>query len=165
MNAPATFQSLMNSVLRPFLCKFVLVLFDDILIYSPNWSSHLQHLNAVLSALRANHLRLKLSKCSFAQPTVAYLGHVISAAGVAMDQDKVAAITSWPQQRAARGLRGFLGLAGYYRRFIQGFTAVTAPLTKLLKQDGFTWTKEVTAAFDGLKLALSTTPRPAATGI
>jgi hypothetical protein len=72
-NAPATFQSLMNSVLRPFLRKFVLVFFDDILIYSPNWSSHLQHLNAVLSALRANHLRLKLSKCSFAQPTVAIL--------------------------------------------------------------------------------------------
>jgi hypothetical protein len=126
-NAPAMFQSLMNSVLRPFLRKFVLLFFDDILIYSPNWSSHLQHLNAVLSALRANHLRLKLSKCSFAQPTVSYLGHVISAAGVAMDQDKVAAITSWPQPRAARRLRGFLGLAKYYRRFVQGFAAVAAP--------------------------------------
>jgi hypothetical protein len=132
-NASATFQSLMKSVLRPFLRKFVLVFFDDILIYSPNWSSHLQHLNAVFSALRANHLRLKLSKCSFARPTVTYLGHVISAAVVAMDQDKVAAITSWPQPRAARGLRRFLGLADYYCRFIQGFATVAAPLTKPLK--------------------------------
>jgi hypothetical protein len=81
-NAPATFQSLMNSVLRSFLRKFVLIFFDDILIYSPNWSTHLQHLNAVLSALRSHQLRLQLSKCSFVQPTVAYLGHVISADGV-----------------------------------------------------------------------------------
>jgi hypothetical protein len=95
-NAPATFQSLMNSVLRPFLRKFVLVFFDGILIYSPNWSTHLQHLNAVLSALRSHQLWLKFSKCSFVQSTVAYLGHVISADGVTVDQDKVSAITSWP---------------------------------------------------------------------
>jgi len=95
-NAPATFQSLMNTVLRPFLRKFVLVFFDDILIYSPSWSTHLQHLNAVLTALREHQLRLKRSKCSFATTSVQYLGHVISSAGVAMDQDKVAAITSWP---------------------------------------------------------------------
>ena len=95
-NAPATFQSLMNTVLRPFLRKFVLVFFDDILIYSPSWSTHLQHLNVVLTALREHQLRLKRSKCSFATTSVQYLGHVISSAGVAMDQDKVAAITSWP---------------------------------------------------------------------
>jgi hypothetical protein len=95
-NTPATFQSLMNTVLRPFLHKFVLVFFDDILIYSPTWSSHLQHLNAVLSALRAHQLRLKRTKCSFGQLSVAYLGHVISAAGVAMDKDKIEAVTSWP---------------------------------------------------------------------
>jgi hypothetical protein len=155
-NAPATFQSLMNSVLRLFLCKFVLVFFDDILIYSPNWSSHLQHLNAVLSALRAHQLRLKLSKCSFAQLTVAYPGHVISTTGVAMDQDKVEAIMSWPQPRVPRGLRSFLGLAGYYHRFIQGFAAVAAPLTKLLKNDGFSWKNEATTTFDALKRVLST---------
>jgi len=96
-NAPATFQSLMNTVLRPFLRKFVLVFFDDILIYSPSWSTHLQHINAVLTALCDHHLRLKRSKCDFATTSVHYLGHVISVAGVAMDQEKVAAIATWPQ--------------------------------------------------------------------
>jgi hypothetical protein len=128
-NAPATFQSLMNTVLRPFLRKFVLVFFDDILIYSPSWSSHLQHINAVLSALRDHQLRLKRAKCSFAQPSVTYLGHVISADGVAMDHDKVAAVTTWPQPRSVRGLRGFLELAGYYRRFIKDYGVIAAPLT------------------------------------
>jgi hypothetical protein len=83
-NAPSTFQALMNSVLGPFLRKFVLVFFDDILIYSSSWTEHLQHVRAVLSVLRANHLHVKRSKCSFATTTVSYLGHVISA-GVAMD--------------------------------------------------------------------------------
>ena len=93
-NAPATFQSLMNTVLRPFLRKFVLVFFDDILIYSPSWSAHLQHINVVLTALQDHHLRLKRSKCDFATTSVHYLGHVISAAGVAMDQEKVAAVNT-----------------------------------------------------------------------
>lgn len=85
-NAPSTFQSLMNSVLRPFLRKFMLVFFDDILIYSPSWLTHLQHINTVLTALHEHHLRLKRSKCSFVTTSVAYLGHVISAEGVAMDR-------------------------------------------------------------------------------
>jgi len=157
-NAPATFQSLMNTVLRPFLRKFVLVFFDDILIYSPSWSTHLQHLNAVLTALREHQLRLKRSKCSFATTSVQYLGHVISSAGVAMDQDKVAAITSWPQPATVRGMRGFLGLAGYYRRFIKNYGTVAAPLTTLLKKEGFLWTPAATEAFDALKKALSVAP-------
>jgi len=157
-NAPATFQSLMNTVLRPFLRKFVLVFFDDILIYSPSWSTHLQHLNVVLTALREHQLRLKRSKCSFATTSVQYLGHVISSAGVAMDQDKVAAITSWPQPATVRGMRGFLGLAGYYRRFIKDYGTVAAPLTTLLKKEGFLWTPAATEAFDALKKALSAAP-------
>ena len=159
-NAPAMFQSLMNTVLWPFLRKFVLVFFDDILIYSPSWLTHLQHLNAVLTALREHQLRLKRSKCSFATTSVQYLGHVISSAGVAMDQDKVAAITSWPQPATVRGLRGFLGLAGYYRRFIKDYGIVTAPLTTLLKKEGFLWTPAATEAFDALKRALSAAPVP-----
>jgi len=97
-NAPATFQSLMNAVLQPYLRKFVLVFFDDILIYSPSWTTHLQHVKAVLLALRAHQLRLKRSKCSFAESSVAYLGHVISADGVtvAMDISKVDAVKTWP---------------------------------------------------------------------
>jgi hypothetical protein len=157
-NAPATFQSLMNTVLRPFLRKFVLVFFDDILIYSPSWSAHLQHLNAVLSALREHQLKLKRAKCSFAQSSVAYLGHIISADGVAMDKEKVEAVSSWPQPRSVRGLRGFLGLAGYYRRFIRDYGSIAAPLTQLLRKDSFAWSPEAVTAFDALKNALSTAP-------
>lgn len=118
-NTPATFQSLMNSVLQPFLRKFVLVFFDDILIYSTSYSEHLQHLRTVLSALRANTLHVKKSKCAFATDSVQYLGHVISKSGVAMDTDKVTAVTAWPQPTSVKTLRGFLGLAGYYGRFIK----------------------------------------------
>ena len=127
----------MNDVLRPFLRRFVLVFFDDILIYSSSWLEHLQHLRAVLDALQAHHLHLKRSKCSFGASSVTYLGHVISADGVAMDADKVAAVAAWPQPRSARGLRGFLGLAGYYRKFIQGFGVIAAPLTCLLHCNTF----------------------------
>jgi len=138
-NAPATFQALMNDVLRPFLRRFVLVFFDNILIYSSSWSKHLQHLRAVLDALQAHHLHLKHSKCSFGASSVTYLGHVISADGVAMDADKVAVVTEWPVPRSTRGLRCFLGLAGYYRKFIRDFGTIAAPLTRLLRKDAFAW--------------------------
>jgi hypothetical protein len=98
-NAPATFQALMNDVLRDYLRSFVLVFFDDILIYSSSWAEHLQHINIVLSALRAHHLHLKRSKCSFGAPSVAYLGHVIAEGGITKDTDKVAAVAAWPLPR------------------------------------------------------------------
>ena len=91
----------------------MLVFFDDILIYNPSWTSHLQHVKAVLTTLWDQQLRIERSKCSFAASSVAYLGHIISMDGVAMDQSKVEAVTLWPQPRSAQGLRGFLGLAGY----------------------------------------------------
>jgi hypothetical protein len=157
-NAPSTFQALMNSVLGPFLRKFVLVFFDDILIYSNTWTDHLKHIRAVLTVLRNNFLRVKRSKCTFASTFVSYLGHVISTAGVSMDSDKVASVASWPQPRSARGLRGFLGLAGYYWKFIKGFGTIAAPLTQLLKKNSFQWTEDATSAFISLKQALSSTP-------
>jgi len=157
-NAPSTFQALMNSVLKPFLRKCVLVFFDDILIYSSSWSEHLQHLRAVLTALRANNLHVKKSKCEFGTKSVAYLGHTIPAHGVAMDQDKVSAVTHWPQPQSARDLRGFLGLAGYYRRFIQDFGTIAAPLTQLLRKDSFHWSDAAAQAFQNLKASLSTAP-------
>jgi len=149
-NAPATFQALMNSVLKPFLRRFVLVFFDDILIYSKSWSEHLLHLQAVFEALQQHQLFLKKSKCSFGETSVGYLGHVISAQGVAMDASKVQAILSWPQPKSVRAVRGFLGLAGYYRRFIKDYGLIAAPLTKLLKKEGFRWTEEAAAAFSAL---------------
>jgi hypothetical protein len=157
-NAPATFQALMNDVLRPLLRRFVLVFFDDILIYSSSWAEHLQHIAIVLNALRAHRLHLKRSKCSFGATSVAYLGHVISAAGVAMDADKVAAVAAWPPPRGARALRGFLGLAGYYRKFIRDFGLIAAPLTRLLRRDAFVWDAEAAEAFQALQRALTTGP-------
>ena len=157
-NAPATFQSLMNSVLHQFLRKCVLVFFDDILIYSSSWSEHLMHLRAVFSVLREHKLQVKRSKCSFATSSVHYLGHEISAEGVAMDVDKIKAVQSWPQPTSARALRGFLGLAGYYRRFIKNYGIIAAPLTNLLKKNGFIWSDTAANSFHNLKNALSSAP-------
>lgn len=136
-NAPATFQALMNDVLRPFLRRFVLVFFDDILIYNSSWSDHLRHDKTVLEALRTHRLFLKRSRCSFGEESVAYLGHVITVDGIAMDSAKVLAVVDWPQPRSVRAVRGFLGLAGYYRKFIRDFGVIAAPLTALLRKEGF----------------------------
>ena len=131
-NVPATFQALMNLVLQPFLRRFVLVFFDDILIYSLSSVEHLWHVRLILRTLQEHSLYLKKSKCSFGSQSVAYLGHVISSDGVAMDAEKVNTIVSWPVPTSVRAVRGFLGLAGYYRRFIRNYGDITAPLTKLL---------------------------------
>jgi hypothetical protein len=137
-NASTTFQSLINDVLRAYLRRFVLVFFDDILIYSASWADHLRHLCVILAVLRQHRLFVKRSKCSFGVDVVAYLGHTISAVGVAMDPAKVQAIHDWPQPCSARAVRGFLGLAGYYRNFVHNYGTITAPLTALLKKEGFT---------------------------
>jgi hypothetical protein len=113
----------------------------------------------MLSVIREHQLCVKRSKCAFATESVAYLGHVISATGVAMDEDKVEVVTSWLQLASTRVLRGFLGLVGYYRRLIKDFgTFVPPPLMQLLCKEGFQWTEAATEAFDALKRALSTTP-------
>ena len=100
---------------------------------------------------------MKRSKCSFGVDSVAYLGHIISAAGVAMDPAKVQAIHDWPQPRSARAVRGFLGLAGYYRKFVHNYGTIAAPLTALLKE-GFAWTTEAAVAFSALKGAVTSAP-------
>jgi hypothetical protein len=157
-NAPATFQALMNDVLHDFIRRFVLVFFDDILIYSSTWAEHLQHVKMVFDTIRLNQLFVKQSKCIFGSTSVAYLGHVISANGVAMDSDKVAAVDSWPMSRTLRALRGFLGLIGYYHKFIANYGDIARPLTALLKREAFRWSPGADIAFQCLKHALITAP-------
>jgi hypothetical protein len=153
-NAPATFQSLMNELLKAYIRKFVLVFFDDILIYSSTWAEHLQHVKMVFQLMRAHHLFIKQSKCVFGSTSVVYLDHIISADGVAMDPDKVSTVASWPTPRTVKALRGFLGLSGYYRKFITDYDAVARPLTALLKRDAFSWSSDADRAFQDLKQPL-----------
>ncbi|XP_072080989.1 uncharacterized protein [Arachis hypogaea] len=136
-NAPATFQSLMNDVFKAYLHKFVLVFFDDILVYSSSFDSHLEHLKLVLKLLRQETLFAKLSKCLFGTNDVDYLSHTITGSGVLTESTKVQAIQDWPQPSSVKQLHAFLGLTGYYCHFIKGYATLAAPLTDLLKKDAF----------------------------
>lgn len=157
-NAPSTFQSVMNEILRGLLRKCVLVFFDDILVYNPSMESHLQHLEVVLSKLQEHSLKVKESKCTFAADQVEYLGHIISAQGVAVDPSKIECIRQWPLPKTIKQLRGFLGLAGYYRKYVKGFGVIAKPLTDMLRKDGFQWSEQAVKAFESLKAALTSTP-------
>jgi hypothetical protein len=157
-NAPATFQCIMNQVLQPYLRQFVLVFLDDILIYSKSLADHQQHLQLVFETLRADKLYLKASKCSFAQHSLEYLGHIISSKGVATDPAKTAAMTHWPVPQSFTELRAFLGLTGYYRKFVKNYGVIAKPLTSLLRQKQFAWNEQAQIAFHNLKTAMTTTP-------
>ncbi|GJS86697.1 ty3-gypsy retrotransposon protein [Tanacetum coccineum] len=157
-NAPATFQALMNEVFRPYLRQFVLVFFDDILVYSASWALHLEHLTTVLGCLHDHRLYAKFSKCAFGEQRVEYLGHIVTGAGVEMDPQKVNAVKDWPIPTSLSQLRAFLGLTGYYRRFIKHYATIAHPLTNLLRKDSFHWSVDAESAFDALKHALITAP-------
>ena len=134
-NAPTTFQATMNQLFKPFLCRFVAVFFNDILVYSPTLETYLEHLQAVMEALAQHQFLLHLNKCLFGQSQLHYLGHVVLAARVAPDPSKISATVDWPLPHTASELRGFLGLTGFYRCFIRQYTAITRPLTALLCKD------------------------------
>lgn len=157
--APGTFQGAMNSALAPGLRKFVLVFFDDILVYSSSFEDHIKHLDMVFQWLAADNWCIKMFKCKFAQREIAYLGHVITKHALATDPVKISAISSWPTPANVRDLQGFLGLAGYYRKFIRHFGLIAKPLTDLLRKDTlFIWTSIYESAFQALKAALCSSP-------
>ncbi|CAN6338981.1 unnamed protein product [Urochloa humidicola] len=157
--APATFQAIMNHILKPLLRKCVVVFIDDILIYSKSYEEHLQHIQMVFDLLKEHQFKVRLSKCSFAKQELKYLGHVISAQGVSTDPSKLVTVQKWPTPTSVKELRGFLGLAGYYRRFVRNFGMIAKPLTDLLKKGQmFVWTPMTEQAFQILKQALISAP-------
>jgi hypothetical protein len=157
-NAPGTFQALMNMIFEPYLRQFILVFFDDILIYSSDIATHLQHLHTVLSLLRQHQLSAKLSKCVFGVLQVEYLGHIITGEGVSTDPNKIKAIADWQTPQTVTQLRSFLGLSGYYRRFIKHYGLICRPLHDLLKKGKFHWTSVHDKAFHLLQQALTSAP-------
>jgi hypothetical protein len=133
-NAPTVFMCLMNGIFKNYLDKFVIVFLDDILIYSKSKEEHEQHLRMVLQVLREHQLYAKLSKCSFYQEKIHYLGHIISEEGIAVDPEKIEAIRGWPAPNNVSEVRSFMGLAGYYMRFITSFSKIAHPITSLQKK-------------------------------
>jgi hypothetical protein len=145
----------MNIILAALLRKCVVVFIDDILIYSRSWEEHLVHISQVLQILQQHQFHVKLSKCSFAQKQLNYLGHIVSSKGLATDPSKIAIIKDWPQPQNVKDLRSFLGMVGYYRRFVKQFGLICKPLTNLLtKGTLFVWTSKTKASFQALKQAL-----------
>jgi hypothetical protein len=133
-NAPTHFMYLMNSVFMPELHKFVMVFIDDIVVYSKSTEDHEEHLRVVLQRLRDYKLYAKFSKCEFWINEVSFLGHVISSEGIVVDPSKVCDVLDWEPPKSVHQVRSFLGLAGYYRRFIPNFSKISKPITELLKK-------------------------------
>ena len=133
-NAPTTFMNLMNRVFLPYLDQFVVVFIDDILVYFKDAHEHEHHLTIVLQTLRENQLFAKLSKCDFWLKEVSFLGHIVSPEGIRVDPVKIEAIVNWKPPRNVTEVRSFLGLAGYYRRFVQGFSVIASSLTRLIRK-------------------------------
>ncbi len=158
-NAPATFQALMNHVLRLLIGKGVIVYLDDILIYSKSKEEHYKLLRQVFALLRENYLFGKLTKCEFLKNKLEFLEHIISKNGIKADPQKVRAIVEWPVPTNVTELQSFLGLANFYQKFIKGYANITAPLTNLLQKDRtFFWTEECNWLFLKLKHKMTSAP-------
>ncbi|KAJ8899271.1 hypothetical protein K2173_017306 [Erythroxylum novogranatense] len=158
-NAPAAFMALMNKVFQPYLDRFVIVFIDDILVYSKSRKEHDEHLRVILQIMREKQLYAKFSKCEFWLDQVVFLGHIVTGDGILVDPKKVEAVMNWEAPRNVSEIRSFLGLAGYYRRFVEGFSLISAPLTKLLRKNVvFRWSEECQKSFEELKHRLTTAP-------
>jgi TolA-binding protein len=158
-NAPGTFQRLMNYILQDYLGKFVAVYLDDIIIYSKTYEQHIDHVKLVLEALRKAILKIKLKKCYFCFPNIAFLGHIVGRNGISVDPSKVEKVKDYPTPTSLKELRAALGLFSYYRKFVKNFSKIAAPMTELLKKDiPFTWTERQQKAFDHLKDCLVKAP-------
>jgi ribonuclease HI len=158
-NAPTYFMYLMHSVFMPELDKFVVVFIDDILVYSKNEDEHTEHLHIVLQRLRDHHLYAKLSKCDFWLRDIKFLGHTISRDGISVDPEKVQEVMDWKPPTTVRQIRSFLGLAGYYRRFIPDLSRIAKLMTELLKKGvKFEWSQKCEEAFHALRHHLMIAP-------
>ena len=158
-NAPAAFMDLMNRVFNPYLDKFVIVFIDDILVYSGSPEEHAEHLRTVLQILRECQLYAKFSKFQFWLDKVAFLGHVILIEGVSVDPQKIEAIVNWKPPTNFSEVRSFFRLAGYYRKFVEGFSKIATPLTNLSKKDKkFDWSDTFQHSFKDLRQRLMTAP-------
>jgi hypothetical protein len=157
-NAPATFQRLMDKVLRAVKYRMALVYLDDIIIYSPDFKTHMQHLEEVLTTIQSAGLRLKAKKCTFAAQDVVYLGHRIAAGGISPDPEKIRAVRGLVPPSSLKELRSFLGLASYYRRFIKDFAKIAAPLYDSLSDKSFAWTADHQRIFIRIKEAITSEP-------
>ena len=157
--APTTFMDLMNKAFHPYLDQFVVVFIDDILVYSKDAQEHEQHLKIVLQMLRQKKLYAKLSKCDFWLKEVSFLCHIVSLDGIRVDPTMIKAVVNWKPPRNVTEVRSLLGLAGYYRRFVRGFSVIASPLTKLLiKGIKFEWTDKCQNSFEQLKGMLVEAP-------
>ena len=157
-NAPATFMYLMNRVFKQYLDLFIIVFIDDILIYSRSEEEHASHLRVVLQTLKDRQLFVKFSKCEFWLQSVAFLGHIVSSEGIRVDLQKREALKQWPRTTSATDIRSFLGQTGYYRRFVEGFSSIASPLTRLTqKMVKFQWSDDCEKSFAELKTMLTST--------
>ncbi|KAK8954475.1 hypothetical protein KSP39_PZI002180 [Platanthera zijinensis] len=157
-NAPSTFMRIMTQILRPYMGKFLVVYFDDILLYSQTHGDHLAHLRLLFETLRQEKLFVNLKKCSFYAESVQFLGFIVSSTGVSVDPEKVKSIREWPLPTTLHEARSFHGLATFYRQFVRGFSSIMAPFTSCLKKGEFQWTPAATRAFEEIKEKLTTAP-------
>ena len=158
-NAQAAFMDLMHRVFQPYLDQFIVVFFDDILIYSQSEEEHEDHLMIILQVFREHQLYAKFSKCEFWLTEVRFLGHLVSTSGVSVDPEKVKVVMSWERPKSVFEIRSFLGLAGYYKRFIEDFSRLVAPITRLTRKEvKYEWNDPCERVFQELKRRLTSAP-------